>query len=392
MIHEQILSEAKEMQEELVNHRRYLHQIPEIGFELPQTTAYVMKCLKEYGYEPKLVGRTGITALVGPDTGKTFLIRGDMDALPMQEESGESFSSTNGNMHACGHDFHMTALLGAAKLLKQHESELCGQVKLMFQPAEEVMGGAEDMIENGILENPKVDAAMALHVLHDRLGMAGYARGRACGASDFFTITVKGLGGHGAAPHLTVDPINVACHIQNALQTINCREVNPNEMIVLTICSFHSGSAANIMPETAVMKGTIRTMDMGVKAFARQRLIDICEGVCKTFRAECQIDFLGNGCSPMYNDDQLLTETNGYIDDLLGAGSAQEIERMTGSEDFSEISVKVPAALYWFGTGNEEEGYNYGVHDSRVTFNEEALYQMAAVYTVSAARWLKEHH
>lgn len=391
MISEKIFSEAKAIQEELVKCRRDLHQIPEIGFELPQTTAYVMKCLKEYGYEPEIVGKAGITALVGPDTGKTFLIRGDMDALPMEEESGEAFASVNGNMHACGHDFHMTSLLGAAKLLKQHEHELKGRVKLMFQAAEELMGGAQDMIDHGILENPKVDAAMALHVLHDRFGMAGYARGKACGASDFFTITVKGKGGHGAAPHLTVDPINVACHLQLALQTINSREINPNEMVVLTICSFHSGSAANIMPESAVLKGTIRTMDSGVKAFAKQRLIDICEGVCKTFRAECQIDFLGEGCSPMYNDDQLLNDTARYIDDLLGEGSAQEIERMTGSEDFSEISLQVPAVLYWFGTGSEEEGYNYGVHDSRVTFNEEALYQMAAVYTVSAIRWLEEH-
>lgn len=391
MMHKDILAEAEAIQEELIGHRRYLHQIPEIGFDLPETTAYVLKCLREYGYEPQIVGKAGISAIVGPDTGKTFLIRGDMDALPMAEESGLSFASVNGNMHACGHDIHTTALLGAAKLLKQHESQLCGQVKLMFQPAEEVMGGAEDMIENGILENPKVDAAMALHVLHDRFGMAGYSRGRACGASDFFKITVKGLGGHGAAPHMTVDPINIASHIILALQSINSREVNPNEMIVLTICSVHAGSAANIMPESATLEGTIRTMDMGVKAFARQRLIEICEGVCRTLRADCQIDFMGNGCSPMYNNDQLLDDTGRYIDELLGEGTAQEIERMTGSEDFSEVSVKVPSALYWFGTGDESEGYSYGVHDSRVTFDETALYQMAAVYTVSAMRWLEEH-
>lgn len=390
-MHMTILSEAEALEEELTVHRRHLHQNPEIGFDLPQTTTYVMKILKKYGYEPKVVGRAGISAVVGPSGGRTFLIRGDMDALPMKEETGLPFCSLNGNMHACGHDFHTSALLGAAKLLKAHEHELKGQVKLMFQPAEEIMDGANDMIAAGILENPHVDAAMAVHVLHDSLGKAGYTRDRACGSSDVFTIRVHGVGGHGAAPHRNIDPINVACHIQLALQTINSREVNPNELIVLTVCSIHAGSAANIMPSEAVLQGTIRTMDMDVKAFARQRLIDICEGVCQTFRAACDIDFIGEGIPPMYNDDDLLTDTIRYIDDMLGEGTAQPIERMTGSEDFSALSVRVPSVLYWFGTGSTEEGYNYGVHDSRVTFNEKALPQMAAVYAVSAMRWLEEH-
>ena len=167
-----------------------------------------------------------------------------MDALPMKEETGLPFCSINGKMHACGHDFHTSALLGAAKLLKVHESELKGQVKLMFQPAEEIMDGANDMIAAGILENPHVDAAMAIHVLHDSLGKAGYTRGTGCGSSDVFTIKVKGVGGHGAAPHLNVDPINVACHIQLALQTINSREINPNELIVLT-CLLYTSDAAD---------------------------------------------------------------------------------------------------------------------------------------------------
>ena len=386
-----ILSEAKAMEDELIAHRRHLHQIPETGFTLPQTTAYVRKKLTEYGLEPKAVGKAGITALIGPDTGKTFLIRGDMDALPMAEESGLPFSSSNGNMHACGHDFHTSALLGAAKLLKAHEHELHGRVKLMFQPAEEIMDGARDMVDSGILKNPHVDAAMALHVLHDKFGIAGYARGKACGSSDVFTITVHGKGGHGAAPQMNIDPINVACHIQLALQTINSREINPNELIVLTVCSIHAGTAANIMPETAVLQGTIRTMDMEVKAFARQRLMDICEGVCKTFRASCSIDFIGEGIPPMINDDALLDDTSRYINDLLGEGTARPIERMTGSEDFSVLSVKVPSVLYWFGTGNEEEGYHFGVHDCRVTFNEAALYRMAAIYAAVPMQWLNEH-
>ena len=381
---------ALELNDETIKNRRYFHMNAEAGLHMPMACVYVMDKLTEYGLVPSRCGE-GVTATVG-NGGKVLLLRADMDALPMPEESGLPFACPTGKeAHACGHDFHTSALLGAAKLLKAHESELKGQVKLMFQPAEEIMDGANDMIAAGILENPHVDAAMAMHVLHDNLGKAGYTRGTGCGSSDVFTIKVKGVGGHGAAPHLNVDPINVACHIQLALQTINSREINPNELIVLTICSIHGGTAANIMPDEAVMQGTIRTMNMDVKAFARQRLIDICEGVCKTFRAECEIDFIGDGIPPMYNDDQLLTDTIRYIDDLLGESTAQPIERMTGSEDFSALSVKVPSVLYWFGTGSTEEGYNYGVHDCRVTFNEEAIHRMAAVYTECAMRWLEEH-
>ena len=391
----QLAQEAQSLEDWIIEKRRYFHRHPELSFEEKETTAVLVEELKKMGLEPHTYpDYYGVWAdIQGEKPGdKTVLLRADIDALPIREETGLPYASEKENvMHACGHDNHMAMLLGAAKLLKAHESELKGQVKLMFQPAEEIMDGANDMIAAGILENPHVDAAMAIHVLHDSLGKAGYTRGTGCGSSDVFTIKVKGIGGHGAAPHRNVDPINVACHIQLALQTINSREINPNELIVLTICSMHAGTAANIMPAEAVLQGTIRTMNMDVKAFARQRLIDICEGVCKTFRAECEIDFIGEGIPPMYNDDQLLTDTIRYIDDLLGEGTAQPIERMTGSEDFSALSVKVPSVLYWFGTGSTEEGYNYGVHDCRVTFNEEAIHKMAAVYTECAMRWLEEH-
>lgn len=386
--------ERKALEQKLTGFFEELHMHPELSYEEYETTERIKRELAAAGIEILQIPlKTGVTAIVrGAKPGKTYGLRCDIDALPIAEETDLPYKSkTPGKMHACGHDFHTSALLGAAKLLKAHESELKGQVKLMFQPAEEIMDGANDMIAAGILENPHVDAAMAIHVLHDSLGKAGYTRGTGCGSSDVFTIKVKGIGGHGAAPHRNVDPINVACHIQLALQTINSREINPNELIVLTICSMHAGTAANIMPAEAVLQGTIRTMNMDVKAFARQRLIDICEGVCKTFRAECEIDFIGDGIPPMYNDDQLLTDTIRYIDDLLGESTAQPIERMTGSEDFSALSVKVPSVLYWFGTGSTEEGYNYGVHDCRVTFNEEAIHRMAAVYTECAMRWLEEH-
>ena len=381
---------TQELQEELISWRRRLHQHPELSFDLPETTAFVMEKLQEFGYEPQRVGRAGITCTAGQG-GKTIMLRADMDALPMAEETGLPFASCNGAMHACGHDFHTTSLLGAAKVLKERESELKGTVKLLFQPAEESMDGAADVYQAGILEDPHVDAALALHVVHAPLGTAGYTPGYACGSSDVFTVTVHGKGGHGAAPHETIDPVNVAAHIVLALQEINSREINPNQMIVLTVCSLHSGTAANVMPSEAVLKGTIRTMDLEVKAFARRRMAEICEGVCKTFRASCEIEFIGEGIPPMINDQNLAAEIGGYIDDMLGAGTTYHIERMTGSEDFSVFSNDVPSALFWFGTGSTEEGYAYGVHDPRVTFNEEALPMMAAVYAEAAVRWLKEH-
>lgn len=381
-----------ELKDELVGYRRYLHQCPELGFDLPQTRAFVLEKLKEFGYEPQTVGRAGITCTVGRGGGKTLLLRGDMDALPMAEETGLPFASQNGCMHACGHDFHTTGLLGAAKVLKEWEDELEGTVKLLFQPAEETMDGAADVYNAGILEKPHVDAALALHVVHAPLGTAGYTPGHACGSSDVFTVTIHGKGGHGAAPHENIDPINAAAHIILALQEINSREINPNQMIVLTVCSLHAGSAANVMPGEAVLKGTIRTMDLQVKEFARQRMREICEGVCSTFRATCDIDFIGGGIPPMVNDNALAEEIGGYIDDMLGAGTTYHIERMTGSEDFSVFSQKVPSALFWFGTGSTEQGYAYGVHDPRVTFNEDAIPMMAAVYAESAFRWLREHH
>lgn len=253
------------------------------------------------------------------------------------------------------------------------------------------MNGAWDVYHAGILEDPHVDAALALHVVHAPLGTAGYTPGHACGSSDVFTVTVHGKGGHGAAPHENIDPINIVAHMILALQTINSREVSPNEMIVLTVCSVHAGSACNITPPDAVFQGTIRTMNMDVKSFARKRLTEICNSVAATFRASCDIEFIGDGIPPMVNDKDFAAEIGGYIDDMLGEGTSYHIERMTGSEDFSVFSLEVPCALFWFGTGSTEEGYAYGVHDARVTFNEEALPMMAAVYAESAIRWLEEH-
>ncbi|MEY8353133.1 M20 family metallopeptidase [Lachnospiraceae bacterium 54-53] len=385
-----LLTRAKELEDYGIGIRRRIHRNPEIGFELPETVKLVREELAAYGYEPVQSGIAGITALAGRP-GKTFLLRADMDALPMGEETGLPFASENGFMHACGHDIHTSALLVAARILKEREEELKGTVKFMFQPCEEGVGGAADMVKAGILKAPSVDAAMALHVLHETSGTVRYSRNTACASSDIFTITVNGKGGHGAAPHRCVDPINIAVHIHMALQALNSREVHPDEMLVCSICQINGGTASNVFPETAVLKGTIRTMNPEVRSFARERLVQIGEQTAGAFRGKAEVEFLHEGVPPMENDGDLLEASIGYIDGLLGAGTCRELPRMTGSEDFSVVSQLVPSVLYWVGTGSVEEGYPYGVHDPRVTFNEESLHKMAAIYANTAMEWLREH-
>lgn len=385
-----ILERAMELEADGVKIRRTLHEHPEIGFELPKTLDLVMAELKAYGYQPERIGKAGIMASVGQG-GKTFLLRADMDALPMKEETGLPYASCNDYMHACGHDFHTSALLLAARILKEREAELPGTVRLMFQPCEEAMGGAVDMVAAGILKEPVPDAAMALHVLHDQAGSVGYSPGAACASSDIFTIQIKGQGGHGAAPHLGVDPINAAVHIQLALQAINSREVHPDQMVVCSICQIHSGTASNIFPDTAMMQGTIRTMNSEVRAFVKERLVQIVKTTAQAFRAEAEVIFLNDGAPPMINDNALLTNATAYIDEMMGAGTCREIPRMTGSEDFSVISERVPSVLFWVGTGSTEEGYPYGVHDSRVTFDERMIPKLAAIYGEVAFRWLQSN-
>ena len=268
-----IAEDAEKIQEELIVHRRYLHQNPEIGVDLPKTVHYVKNELVKLGYTPEFCSG-GVVATCGSgEIEKTFLLRADMDALPIKEASGEIFSSINGNMHACGHDFHTTMLLGCAKLLKKYEDQIKGTVKLMFQPAEELAIGAKGMIEAGVLKNPDVDAAMMIHVF---LGLPNdgkfvvLADGPASANIDVFRINVKGVGGHGARPHETVDPINVCAHIHLALQILNAREVEASETFILTIGEMKCGDTFNVIPDCGYMRGTIRSYGKETRTFIKK--------------------------------------------------------------------------------------------------------------------------
>ena len=399
-----ILEEAKSLQPILIQDRRYLHEHAETEFNLPDTVEYVTRRLKEIGCDPQPIGRSGVMVLLGSRGKKTILLRADMDALPIEEQTELPFKACNGNMHACGHDFHTSMLLGAAKLLKAHENELNGCVKLIFQPNEEELGGAQNMIEAGLLENPKVDAALMLHVqsglpLPVPSGLLlTLPAGPVLASADWFTITIQGKGGHGGNPHLAVDPINVACHLHLALQAINAREISALAPTVITVGSLQSGDTNNVIPDTAVMKGTIRAFGEDNRNFVKKRLVEISKGIAETFNATVTVEYTRE-CPYLDIDGEVESQVEEYSMKLLGEDAVLNLgsigdgsfAKNTGSEDFAFISSKVPTAAVYLAAGSIDAGYPYNNHHPKVLFDEDALFVGTAVYANSAIEWLANH-
>lgn len=404
---ENIINEAKNLKETIVTNRRYLHTHAETGFDLKDTYEFVRQELCNMGYEPEKCGKAGIIAKAGgKNNGKAFLLRADMDALPVKEEADVDFPSTNGCMHACGHDMHTAMLLGAAKLLKEHEDEIEGTIKLMFQPAEEVFQGSHDMIEAGLLKNPDVDAALMIHVMAGMPLSPGTVivspPGVSAPAADYFEIKVQGKGCHGSMPNTGADPLNAAAHILIALQEINARELALDDRAVLTIGTMHAGNAANVIPDSVTMGGSIRTFDEETRTFIKERMKDIAEGIARSFRTEAEVVF-GSGCPTLVNDKELVQCTEKYVKELLGdtgAFSAGELNarsedkkssKSAGSEDFAYVSQEVPSVMLALAAGQPEKGYCYPQHHPMVKFDEDALTKGSAVYAYTAMRWLEEH-
>ena len=394
-----ILKEAKALEAEILENRRWLHQHPGVAFDIAETVGYVRGKLEEMGYSPADCGKAGLICTVGgKKPGKVFLLRADMDALPIPEESGVEFASTNGKMHACGHDMHTAMLLGAAKLLKAHEDEINGTVKLMFQPAEEVFEGGKDMIEHGVLENPKPDAALMIHVTAAVPMPAGMiivcAPGVSAPAADYFTIKVQGKGCHGSAPQNGIDALTAASHILLALQEIHARELAPSEEAVLTVGTFHGGTASNVIADSAELGGTIRTYDEKTRSFLKERMTDIAASIAKAYRAEATVEF-GSGCPTLVNDKDLANQTKQYLDELLGKQmvlSAADLGGMRGgSEDFAYVSQEVPALMLALAAGEPGKGYAVPQHHPKVKFDESVLPIGAAAFTQAAIRWLENN-
>ena len=353
------------------------------------------------GYTVQECGKAGLVTTVGKPGGKVLLLRADMDALPIAEEADVDFACKNGRMHACGHDMHTAMLLGAAKLLKAHESELGGTVKLMFQPAEEIFEGSKDMIASGVLENPRPDAALMIHVAAGMPLPAGTvvvsAPGVSAPAADYFTIRVHGKGCHGSAPQNGIDPLTAAAHILIALQEIHARELSASDEAVLTIGTFHAGEAGNVIPDTATMGGTIRTYDEKTRAYLKERMTAIAQSIAEAFRASAEVSF-GSGCPTLVNDKDLSEKVTGYLKGLLGASHAfttAELNggkpaRAGGSEDFAYVSHEVPSLMLALAAGEPSKGYVYPQHHPKVKFDESVLSTGAAVFVDCALQYLRE--
>lgn len=378
--------------DEIIHNRRTLHSYAETGFNLPKTFKFVMEKLKSYGLEPIQSGKSGVVCTVGRG-GSTILLRADMDALPMKEATNLEFQATNGNCHSCGHDCHTAMLLGAARLLKENENNLKGTVKFMFQPAEEILAGAKDMVDAGVLENPKVQAALGLHVMVgndvSETGKIFYSIGTALFSGDAIKITVKGKNAHGSTPEKGIDAINIAAHIVISLQEIISGEIPCQDNSVIIVGKISGGDTVNTLAGSAVLEVSVRATSEEKREYLKNRVKEISENVAHTFRGEAIVDFL-YGIGPLVNDIDLSDEIVNYCREMLG-DNVMQVPPSSGSEDFTEIAVRVPSVMLYLGAGSIEEGHVCTMHNPGMIVNEDVLSIGAALYAHCAESYLKNH-
>ncbi len=385
-----ILEEVRRNHETVVGWRRSLHQIPELGIELPQTVAFVTAKLAEMGIPCEVYEDCScVTATIG-NGGKCILLRGDMDALPVKEESGLEFTSVTDLSHACGHDFHAASLLGAAKILKEHEAELPGTVKLIFQSGEEVFKGAAAAVAHGVMENPKVDAAFATHVFAS-LPLHTVAYGKYPMASVYgFKIRVQGKGTHGSSPETGVDPLVVGANILLSLQEIIAREIPAAEEVALTIGHFEGGGAANVIPDSAILEGTLRAFKPEMRAYVIPRITEIAESIAKSYRASVTVEELSS-CPAVSIDDGMMELTLNAVRELGNGMTSVNALHAMGSEDFAVYSELVPSMIVAMGAGVEDKSKWVGQHNPKILFDERILENEVALYVKVALDFLGQN-
>ena len=372
----QVRPEIAALQPVLVQWRRHFHQYPELGFEEFQTAAFIHDRLTEWGIAHEIeVAQTGIVATIpGQKPGKVLAIRADMDALPVQETNPVPYrSQIAGRMHACGHDGHTAIALGTACYLSQHP-EFAGTVKIIFQPAEEGPGGAKPMIEAGVLENPKVEAILGLHLWNNLpIGTVGGCSGALMAAVEQFEVTIQGRGGHGAMPHQTVDAIVVAAQVVNALQAIVSRNVDPVHAAVVTVGQFQAGHAHNVIADRAHLKGTVRYFDPHYKGFFAERIEETIAGICRAYGATYTLQYRSL-YPPVINHDRMAKLVRSVAERVLEtpAGIVPNCQTM-GGEDMSFFLEKVPGCYFFLGTANLNLGLSYPHHHPQFDFDETAL-------------------
>lgn len=386
------LFQAKEIKAELIEWRRDFHTHPELGYEEVRTSSMIKEFLVKENIEFYVTATTGICAIIRGKGEKTIAIRGDMDALPLIEKNKCDYISKNhGKMHACGHDAHTAILMGVAKILNSIKEELNGNIKLFFEPAEETTGGAKVMIEEGVLENPKVHAVIGLHVDEKiETGFIGLKKGVVNAASNPFTIKVKGKGGHGARPNDCVDPVVISAQVILALQTIVSREIPPTDPAVITIGAIHGGTAQNIIPEEVVISGVIRTMKTEHREYVKKRLKEVSEGIAISMRGSCEIE-IEESYPCLYNNDELVQIFKESSSKVIGEKNVIALDNPSmGVESFAYFAMEKPSVFYFLGSKNEKKGIIHPAHGSHFDIDEECLPIGVALQCEMAVELLKK--
>jgi len=368
--------EADNLRDDLIAWRRDFHKHPELAFQEVRTSGIVAEKLNALGLEVQTgIGKTGVVGILeGDKDGPTVLVRADMDALPITEENiTEYISTTDGIMHACGHDGHTAIGLGMASLFAKHRDKIAGRIKFVFQPAEEIVSGARAMIEDGALENPRPDVSLGLHLWNTMpLGKIGVTDGPIMAGGSTFDIVITGTGGHAASPQNTADPVVCAAQIITALQTIVSRNVPPLEQAVLSVTKMKASDAFNIIPEVVELNGTFRTYTIEVRDFVQERLKEISESIAKAMRCTAKVE-IRHGTIPTVNDAKVTDRVRSNIKSIVGMDNVITDARTMGSEDMAYFMDDVPGTYFFVGSANEEKGLHHGHHHPKFDFDEEAL-------------------
>lgn len=389
----EILQQARDIQDWIIDHRRTIHRQPELMYEEVKTSKLVQDTLDELGVTYRAgIAETGVLATLGTGQDPCVALRADMDALPIHEETDVDFrSEIDGKMHACGHDCHTAMLLGAARLLKSRENELTGTIKLFFQPAEEGGAGGLRMCEEGVLENPEVQRVFGLHVWpRVPIGTAASREGTFLAASSFLKVTISGKGGHAAMPHMAVDPVITSAKVITELQTIVSRELDPMNSGVISMTAIHGGKASNVIPEKVELMGTIRSLTMEGLKYMQERAQTITEAVAAAHRCTATVEYPGHDYPPTVNDGDLWDKVKDLGGDLLGEGKMLDVPPVMGGEDFAYYTEKVPGCFVGLGVGNPDIGADYNVHHPRFKVDESALAVGTAMHVCFAVESLAE--
>ncbi len=389
-----LLKEALAIKKGTIELRRDFHRHPELGFQEERTAAIVAKTLTDLGLDVTTgVAKTGVIGLLrGTSASPVLMLRFDMDALPITEETGAPYASEEpGKMHACGHDSHVAVGLSVARLLSARRDQIQGTVKFVFQPAEEGDGGAMHMVAEGVMEEPNPDYVLGMHVWNEMpVGWYSLTPGPMMAGAEIFSVTITGKGGHGASPHQSVDPIVAAAQIVNALQTITARNVNPLESAVVSVCKLDAGTAFNIIPQTARLSGTIRTFKPDVYQTVETRFKEIVENVASAMDCQAEIDLL-RVTFPVDNDPEMINAMTDVVKDFDPEARIDHDHQTMGSEDFSLFIKDTPGCFVMVGSANPEKGLDFGHHHPKFDIDEDCLPFAVAIMAQGALEILKRN-